>query len=62
MNDRKNKRKDKLKELIAITSISEEKLEKLNFKEKQQYYKAKNKLCVKFWDGKAGTYRKESTK
>ena len=35
----------KLKELLKITNISEEEIEKLDYKEKQKYYKAKNKLC-----------------
>ena len=39
-----NKRK-KIEEMIKITNISEEEFEKLDFKGKQKYFKAKNKLC-----------------
>lgn len=38
-------RKDRLEELLKIVSISDEELEKLTYKEKQKYYRAKNKLC-----------------
>ena len=48
----------KLKELVDIVNISDKKLEKLNYKEKQQYYRAKNKLCKVFYSG-AGTYRRK---
>lgn len=34
----------KTEELLRIVNISEEELEKLNFKEKQKYYAAKSKL------------------
>jgi hypothetical protein len=58
----KNK-KDRLEELLKIVSISDEELEKLTYKEKQKYYRAKNKLCkVVFVSrnkrGKGLTYRK----
>jgi hypothetical protein len=58
----KNK-EDKLEKLLKIVSISDEELEKLNYKEKQTYYRAKNKLCkVVFVSrnkrGKGLTYRK----
>lgn len=39
------KKAKKLEELLKITDISEEELEKLDYKEKQKYYKAKSKLC-----------------
>ena len=58
----KNK-ENKLEELLKIVSISDEELEKLTYKEKQKYYRAKNKLCkVVFVSrnkrGKGLTYRK----
>lgn len=39
------KKAKKLEELFKITNISEEEIEKLDYKEKQKYYKAKSKLC-----------------
>jgi len=39
------KRDKKLKELVEITNISDEEFEKLDYKGKQRYFKAKNKLC-----------------
>ena len=62
-----NKKKDKLEELLEITNISEEELEKLNFKEKQKYFKARNKLCRVFFvsrngNGKGLTYKKPKEK
>ena len=55
----------KLKELLKITNISDKKLEKLNFKEKQKYYKAKSKLCTIAFvsrdkSGKGITYRRSN--
>lgn len=41
MKDKKNK----LKELQDIVNISEEEYEKLDFKGKQRYFKAKSKLA-----------------
>ena len=38
------KRQEKLQKLLKITEISEEEFEKLNYKEKQKYFNAKNKL------------------
>lgn len=38
-------KKDKLKELLDIVNISEKKFEKLDYKEKQRYFKAKSKLA-----------------
>lgn len=60
------KRKKKLEELFKITNISEEEIEKLDYKEKQKYYKAKSKLCkISFVsrdkDGKGITYRKKES-
>ena len=57
------KRQKKLEKLLKITNISEKQLDKLSYKEKQQYYKAKSKLCTisfvsKGKDGKGLTYRK----
>ena len=53
----------KLEQLLKITNISEEEIEKLDYKEKQKYYKAKSKLCrVSFVsrdkDGNGITYKK----
>lgn len=53
----------KLEELLKITDISEEEIEKLDYKEKQKYYKAKSKLCkISFVSrdkaGKGITYKK----
>lgn len=58
----KNK-EDKLEKLLKIVSISDEELEKLNYKEKQTYYRTKNKLCKVVFvsrnkQGKGLTYRK----
>ena len=58
----KNK-EDKLEKLLKIVSISDEDLEKLTYKEKQKYYRAKNKLCKVVFvsrnkKGKGLTYRK----
>lgn len=60
MKQLKNK---KLEELLKITDISEEEIEKLDYKEKQKYYKAKSKLCrISFVsrdkDGNGITYKK----
>lgn len=38
-------KKDKLKELLDIVNISEKQFDKLNYKEKQRYFKAKSKLA-----------------
>lgn len=59
----KKTREEKLKELLDITSISDKKFEKLDYKGKQKYFKAKNKLATVFWsskdkNGKGLTYRK----
>lgn len=63
MIDDSIKRDKKLKEALEITSISDEEFEKLDFKGKQRYFKAKNKLCKVFFTskdkkGKGITYRK----
>jgi hypothetical protein len=57
------KRDKKLKELLEITNISDEEFEKLDFKGKQRYFKAKNKLCKVFFvskdkKGNGITYKK----
>lgn len=57
------KRKKKLDKLLKITNISDKKLLKLDYKGKQQYFKAKSKLCkVSFCSidkyGNGITYRK----
>lgn len=62
----KNK-KDKLEELLEITNITEEEFDKLDFKGKQRYFKAKNKLCKIFFvsknkEGKGVTYRNPERK
>lgn len=57
------KRQKKLEKLLKITNIDDKYLNKLSYKEKQQYYKAKSQLCrVAFVsrdkDGKGITYVK----
>lgn len=57
------KRDKKLQKLIKKTNISEEEVEKLGFRDKQEYYKAKSQLCkISFVsrdkNGKGITYRK----
>lgn len=57
------KRDKKLQELIEKTNISEEEVEKLGFRDKQEYYKVKSQLCkISFVSrdkkGKGITYRK----
>lgn len=61
------KRQKKLEKLLKKTNISEHQLDKLNYKEKQQYFRAKSKLCTISFisrdkDGKGITYRKEKEK
>lgn len=56
-------KKGKLSKLLKITNISEEEFDKLNYKERQKYFKAKSKLCkISFVsrnkEGKGLTYRK----
>jgi len=63
MIDKSVKRQQKLEKLLKITNITDEELEKLDFKGKQKYYKAKSKLCnVAFTSrdkkGNGITYRK----
>lgn len=63
MFDKDLRRKKKLEKLISITNIDDKQLAKLNYKEKQEYYKAKSKLCnISFVsrdkNGKGMTYRK----
>lgn len=62
----KSKRDEKLEKLLAITNITDEEFEKLDWKGKQDYFKAKNKLCKVFFvsrneKGKGLTYRKKIT-
>lgn len=52
-------RNKKLQELEKIANVSEEELSKMNYKEKQQVYRAKSKLCKVFYRG--GTYVKNET-
>lgn len=57
------KRKKKLDKLLKITNISDKELSKLDYKGKQQYFKAKSKLCTVVFtsrdkDGNEITYRK----
>lgn len=57
------KRKKKLDKLLKITNISDKELSKLDYKGKQQYFKAKSQLCkISFVsrdkNGKGITYRK----
>lgn len=40
------KRQKKIGKLLKITNISDEELSKLDYKGKQQYFKAKSKLCT----------------
>lgn len=54
----------KLVKLLEITNISDDKVEKLNYKEKQKYFKAKSqlkKICFFSRDseGKGITYKKK---
>lgn len=56
-------RKNKTKELIDIVDIIEEEFNKLDFKGKQKYFKAKSKLCTVAFssrdeNGKGKTYIK----
>ena len=61
-------RKDnELEKLLKIVNISDEELEKLDYKGKQQYFKAKNKLCKivhrsRDKKGNGITYRKKESK
>ena len=57
------KRKKKLEKLLKITNISDKELAKLDYKGKQQYFKAKSKLCTVVFtsrdkDGNGITYIK----
>ena len=57
------KREKKLDKLLKITNISDKELSKLDYKGKQQYFKAKSKLCTVVFtsrdkDGNGITYRK----
>ena len=57
------KRQKKIEKLLKITNISDKKLSKLDYRGKQQYFKAKSKLCTVVFTsrdkyGKGITYRK----
>lgn len=59
-----NPAKRKLVKLLEITNISADKVEKLNYKEKQKYFKAKHqlkKICFFSRDsnGQGITYKKK---
>ncbi len=61
LEDKKTK---KLKKLLNIVNISEKKLDKLSYREKQEYYKAKSKLGTIVFvsrdkNGNGLTFRKE---
>lgn len=60
MFDKDKDKKEKLEELINLANTPEEELEKMNFRDKQKVYKAKNKLCRKSWDSSKGTYRRNN--
>lgn len=60
MFDKDKDKKEKLEELINLANTPDEELEKMNFRDKQKVYKAKNKLCRKSWDSSNGTYRRNN--
>lgn len=60
MFDKDKDKKEKLEELINLANTPEEELEKMNFRDKQKVYKAKNRLCRKSWDSSKGTYRRNN--
>ena len=62
MKDKMKTRSEKMQELIKLTNTSEKDLAKMNYKEKQKVFKAKNQLCNKFWDSSKGTYVKPKPK
>lgn len=49
-----------LDNLIRLANTSDEDLRKMNFKDKQKVYKAKNRLCIRSWDSSKGTYIKNN--
>lgn len=58
-----SKKTTKLEKLLNITNINEKKVNKLSYKEKQEYYRAKSKLGKIFFvskdkNGKGLTYIK----
>lgn len=53
-------RNKKTQELIEIANTPDDKLEKMNYKEKQAVYRARTKLCKVFHRG--GTYVKPKNK
>ena len=61
-----NKKGSELDRLLYIVETSEKHYDELDYKEKQQYFKAKNKLCRVFHRSKDNkgngiTYRKEKS-
>lgn len=60
MFDKDKDKKEKLEELINLANTPEEELEKMNYRDKQKVYKAKNRLCKKTWDSSKGTYRRNN--
>lgn len=62
MKDKMKTRSEKMQELIKLANTSEKDLAKMNYKEKQKVFKAKNQLCSKVWDSSNGTYVKPKPK
>lgn len=60
MFDKHKDKNENLEESINLANTPEEELEKMTFRDKQKVYKAKNKLCRKFWDSSKGTYRRNN--
>ena len=49
--------KDKFKDMVELVNTSEKKVKKMNYKQKQRYYEAKNIICHVFHDStRKGTY------
>ena len=55
------KRLDKMSAL-KIMNMPDEAIKKMDYKQKQLYYKLRDKLVKKVHDGKDGTYRKQRTR
>ena len=62
MKDKIKTKSEKLKELINLANTSDKDLSKMNYKEKQKVFKARNQLCNKFWDSSKDTYVKPKPK
>ena len=59
MFDKDKEKHEKLEAMIKLAETSDEELAKMNYKEKQQVFKAKNGLCRIVWkSGEKGTYKK----